>query len=221
LDNGILDDLTFEDLENSLNERQKKEKIKDINELVNDEKTVNKSFLNTNNKEIADTESLSRLTDVDTLDNKSFIESIEDVDRLEQRIIKETEKERFKETTINEATIRKFEQELKEKIQNTSDDDKVLKNQKSNYKSTNVDNSKCSASEAATMLKVSRNTVYNMIKRGQISAYKKGNRYVVDKNSVEDYIRKKVWGQRIRIITSLVFAGAIIILLLIVFTKIL
>ncbi len=221
MDNGILDDLTFEDLENSLNERQKKEKIKDINELVNDEKTVNKSFLNTNNKEIADTESLSRLTDVDTLDNKSFIESIEDVDRLEQRIIKETEKERFKETTINEATIRKFEQELKEKIQNTSDDDKVLKNQKSNYKSTNVDNSKCSASEAATMLKVSRNTVYNMIKRGQISAYKKGNRYVVDKNSVEDYIRKKVWGQRIRIITSLVFAGAIIILLLIVFTKIL
>ena len=49
----------------------------------------------------------------------------------------------------------------------------------------------CSAEEAAQMLGVSKSSVYNMIKRGQISAEKVGNRYAVSIDSVNEYIKRK------------------------------
>lgn len=60
-----------------------------------------------------------------------------------------------------------------------------------------------------------------MIKRGQITAYKKGNRYVVDRNSVDSYIRARVRAQKIRLITTIVFVGIFVTLILVFIMKIL
>jgi putative molybdopterin biosynthesis protein len=46
-----------------------------------------------------------------------------------------------------------------------------------------------SAEEAAEILKVSKRTVYNEIKRGNLKAKKVGNRYRILKSEIENYMR--------------------------------
>ncbi|MBO4617658.1 MAG: helix-turn-helix domain-containing protein [Lachnospiraceae bacterium] len=47
-----------------------------------------------------------------------------------------------------------------------------------------------SASEAELMLNVSRNTIYKLIKNGSIFGYKRDNRYIVSRRSVEEYLKE-------------------------------
>ncbi|MFY9139299.1 MAG: helix-turn-helix transcriptional regulator [Thermacetogeniaceae bacterium] len=44
--------------------------------------------------------------------------------------------------------------------------------------------------EVADILKISKNTVYELIKRGELNAYKVGNRFRIDLRDVEAYINK-------------------------------
>lgn len=45
-----------------------------------------------------------------------------------------------------------------------------------------------SASEAEIMLNVSRNTIYKLIKKGVIFGFKRDNRYIISRRSVEEYL---------------------------------
>lgn len=68
----------------------------------------------------------------------------------------------------------------------------------------------CSAADAAEILNVSKSTIYNMIKRGDIRAVKKGNRYIVDKESVYDYIEEMKRRKRLNTIVAIVMTLAMI-----------
>ena len=67
-----------------------------------------------------------------------------------------------------------------------------------------------SAADAAEILNVSKSTIYNMIKRGDIRAVKKGNRYIVDKESVYDYIEEMKRRKRLNTIVAIVMTLAMI-----------
>ncbi|SFT36175.1 DNA binding domain-containing protein, excisionase family [Lachnospiraceae bacterium XBD2001] len=69
--------------------------------------------------------------------------------------------------------------------------------------------------QAADALDVSTSTVYNLIKRGEISAVKRGNRYEIDVNSVDQYIEREERRRQLSVVTGLAFAGGMIILLLV------
>ena len=60
------------------------------------------------------------------------------------------------------------------------------------------------------ILNVSKSTIYNMIKRGDIRAVKKGNRYIVDKESVYDYIEEMKRRKRLNTIVAIVMTLAMI-----------
>ena len=48
-----------------------------------------------------------------------------------------------------------------------------------------------SAVEAAELLKITKNTVYELVKRGEIPSYKVGKKLRIDKCDVEEYINKQ------------------------------
>ena len=45
--------------------------------------------------------------------------------------------------------------------------------------------------EVAELLKITKNTVYELIKRGEIPSYKIGKKIRIDKHDVEDYINSQ------------------------------
>ena len=49
-------------------------------------------------------------------------------------------------------------------------------------------NSSLNAIEVAQMLNITKNTVYEMIKRGELPSYKVGRKIRIDKSDVENYI---------------------------------
>ncbi|MBO4680042.1 MAG: helix-turn-helix domain-containing protein, partial [Lachnospiraceae bacterium] len=61
------------------------------------------------------------------------------------------------------------------------------------------------AAEAEELLGVSRGTVYNLIKRGDIFGYKRGQRYIVSEASVREYMEKQEAAENFRYKTT-VFA---------------
>lgn len=76
--------------------------------------------------------------------------------------------------------------------------------------SKNIGFGTCSSEEAANMLGVSKSTVYNMIKRGQIYGKKQGNKYCISIESINRYIERK----RRAMLFSIAFsAGAVILML--------
>lgn len=52
-------------------------------------------------------------------------------------------------------------------------------------------NSSLNAMEVAQMLKITKNTVYEMIKRGELPSYKIGRKIRIDKSDVENYINSQ------------------------------
>ncbi|MBR5897543.1 MAG: helix-turn-helix domain-containing protein, partial [Lachnospiraceae bacterium] len=54
------------------------------------------------------------------------------------------------------------------------------------------------ASEAEQILGVSRGTVYNLVKRGDIFGYKRGKRYIISEVSVREYLEKQEAAENFR-----------------------
>ncbi len=52
-------------------------------------------------------------------------------------------------------------------------------------------NESLSALEAAQLLKITKNTVYELVKRGEIPSYKVGKKLRIDKHDVEEYINRQ------------------------------
>ena len=52
-------------------------------------------------------------------------------------------------------------------------------------------NSSLNAMEVAQMLNITKNTVYEMIKRGELPSYKVGRKIRIDKTDVENYINNQ------------------------------
>lgn len=52
-------------------------------------------------------------------------------------------------------------------------------------------NSSLNAMEVAQMLNITKNTVYEMIKRGELPSYKIGRKIRIDKSDVENYINSQ------------------------------
>ena len=52
-------------------------------------------------------------------------------------------------------------------------------------------NESLSALEAAQLLKITKNTVYELVKRGEIPSYKVGKKLRIDKQDVEEYINRQ------------------------------
>lgn len=52
-------------------------------------------------------------------------------------------------------------------------------------------NESLSAVEAAKLLKITRNTVYELVKRGEIPSYKVGKKLRIDRKDVEEYINRQ------------------------------
>lgn len=52
-------------------------------------------------------------------------------------------------------------------------------------------NSSLNAIEVAEMLNITKNTVYEMIKRGELPSYKVGRKIRIDKSDVENYINSQ------------------------------
>lgn len=53
------------------------------------------------------------------------------------------------------------------------------------------DNSALTPQEVADILKIAKNTVYELIKRGELNAYRVGKKVRVDAKDVDDYKNKK------------------------------
>lgn len=47
--------------------------------------------------------------------------------------------------------------------------------------------------EVAELLKITKNTVYELIKRGELPSYKVGKKIRVDTKDVEEYINSQNW----------------------------
>ncbi len=78
-----------------------------------------------------------------------------------------------------------------------------------NSEGNNISSEKtCGVEEAADMLGISKSTVYNMIKRGDINAVKQGNRYVISLLSVQEYKKK--------ILQATIMSGLILIVIIII-----
>ncbi|ATW25601.1 substrate-binding domain-containing protein [Candidatus Formimonas warabiya] len=58
------------------------------------------------------------------------------------------------------------------------------------------------AQEVADILKISKNTVYEMIKRGELLAYKVGNKMRISNQEIDDYMKRSLNGQAVRQITA-------------------
>lgn len=58
------------------------------------------------------------------------------------------------------------------------------------------------AQEVADILKISKNTVYEMIKRGELLAYKVGNKMRISSHELDDYMKRSLRGQMTRQITA-------------------
>jgi excisionase family DNA binding protein len=51
-----------------------------------------------------------------------------------------------------------------------------------------------SANEAATFLRVNRTTIYQLARRGELGMVKVANRWLVSKDSLEEYVNKALKG---------------------------
>ena len=58
------------------------------------------------------------------------------------------------------------------------------------------------AAEVEQLLGVSRGTVYNLIKRGEIFGYKRGNRYIISEISVKEYLERQEAAEEFRYKTT-------------------
>ena len=75
----------------------------------------------------------------------------------------------------------------------------------------------CSAADAARILGVSKNTVYNLIHKGLLAAFKKGNKYIIKKSDIYAYIEWKQQQQRKATVTAFAYAAASVFLFLLLF----
>lgn len=73
------------------------------------------------------------------------------------------------------------------------------------------------AQQVADMLGVSKSTVYNLLRSGEIASYKKGNRYIIKQQYVEEYIERKEQERRNVFIFTGVAVGIMVLFMFFLF----